>query len=123
MIIGATSTIAHECARYFSNHYECFFTLIARNQSELNKNKSDLLIRSKNTTVDTLAIKSFDLPFINSFNLKLTKSYDIYILAHGVLIEQNNLTMKKLLEANNVNINSYACLIFMNCSFSPPRSE
>lgn len=113
MIIGATSSIAHECARLFANQYQCFFTLIARNQSELDKNKSDLLIRSKNTTVETLALKSFNFRTLESLNSNLTKPYDIYILAHGVLIEQNNLTIKKLLDSNKVNINTYAHLIYM----------
>lgn len=113
MIIGATSSIAHECARIFANQYQCFFTLIARNQSELDKNKSDLLIRSKNKTVETLAFKSFNFTTLESLNSNLIKPYDIYILAHGVLIEQNNLTIKKLLDSNKVNINTYTHLIYM----------
>ena len=113
LIIGATSTIAHECARSFTSKYQCSITLIARNQSELDKNKSDLLIRSKNADVKTIPLNSFDLRSIKSLNSKLTKPYDIYILAHGMLIEQDELTMKKLSEANDLNINSYAHLIFL----------
>jgi decaprenylphospho-beta-D-erythro-pentofuranosid-2-ulose 2-reductase len=113
LIIGATSTIAHECARSFNNKYKCFFTLIGRNQIELDKNKSDLLIRSKNSKVEIMSFKSFDQAFIDALNLKLRKPYDLYILAHGILIENDNLTMAKLSEANELNINSYANLIFL----------
>ena len=113
LIIGATSTIAHECARSFTARYQCFFTLLARNQSELDKNKSDLLIRSKNANVETISLNSFDLKSIKLLKSTLTKPYDIYILAQGMLIEQDELTMDKLSVANELNINSYAHLIFL----------
>lgn len=113
LIIGATSTIAHECARSFTAKYQCFFTLIARNQSELNKNKSDLLIRSKNAVVETIPLDSFDLRSIKLLKSKLINPYDIYILAHGMLIEHDELTMDMLSLANELNIDSYAHLIFL----------
>ena len=113
LIIGATSTIAHECARSFTSKFQCFFTLIGRNQSELDKNKSDLLIRSKNANVETVSLNSFDLKSIKLLKSKLTKTYDIYILSHGMLIEQDELTIDKLSVANELNINSYAHLIFL----------
>jgi short-subunit dehydrogenase len=87
--------------------------LIGRNRAELDKNKSDLLIRSKNSDVETISFNSFDSSFLKTLNVQLIKSYDIYILAHGILIEQDDLTIKKLSDANELNINSYAYLIFL----------
>ena len=60
-----------------------------------------------------MSFKSFDQAFIDALNLKLRKPYDLYILAHGILIENDNLTMDKLSDANELNINSYANLIFL----------
>lgn len=113
LIIGATSTIAHECARSFAAKYKCIFTLIGRNQSELDKNKSDLLIRSKNAIVETISLKSFDLSSIKSLNSKFIKSYDVYILAHGMFVDMDDLNSEKLSVANELNINSYAHFIYL----------
>lgn len=113
LIIGATSTIVHECARVFGNKYSCYFTLIGRNKKELAKNRSDLLIRSSKSSAEIICVNSFKSPLYKILTNKLKNPYDFYILAHGILIKHDNLSIDKLSKSNELNIISYSNLIFL----------
>ena len=113
LIIGATSTIAHECARELNNQFICHFTLVGRNRAELEKNKADLMIRSNRCSADVVCVNFFNSSFLGDIENILKKSYDFYILAQGNLVEHGSLTIDTLSKSNQLNINSYANLIFI----------
>lgn len=109
LIFGATSTIAHECARRFNEKNNCFFTLIGRNISELNKNELDLKARNNKSSVEIINLDFSKPNFIKYLNKDLIR-VDIIILAHGVMFN-NMVTEKNIIKMNQININSYSIIL------------
>lgn len=89
LIIGATSTIAHACARRWATQ-GCDFFLVARNTDKLVSNAADLRARGAGH-VDTyqMDVTHFsEHPAMLADCLAVLQQIDVVLLAHGTLPDQ-----------------------------------
>lgn len=115
VIVGATSSIAQQCARQWNQESPANFVLIGRNKRRLNVVAKDLQVRNPKSTVEIL-----EADFINAQSIQmlvdqlfLQEGIDIALIAHGSLPDQsdsqNNLNLcKETLEVNGVSPCLYA---------------
>lgn len=114
-IIGATSSIAENCARQWAAQESVELILVGRSQSKLDIVRADLLVRSPKTKIETVVTDFIDPDAINKTVgfLFVTDPVDIALIAHGTLPEQkdcqNDLDLaKSTLEINGVSPALYA---------------
>lgn len=90
VIIGATSAIAHECARLWAVDGGINFVLVGRNPDKLKVVAEDLQVRCENSKVDTEACDFTDPEVIDQLAKKLRQQgpLDIVLIAHGTLPDQ-----------------------------------
>lgn len=89
LIIGATSAIAHSCARVWAEE-GCELFLVARNLAKLEQNAADLTARgAKAVAVHVMDAADFDAhsPMLESCSMALSQ-IDIALIAHGTLPDQ-----------------------------------
>jgi len=105
LIIGATSSIANEVARLYAVQ-KCDLTLLARNEEKLKEIKSDLTARGAKS-VKCLSGNLASKKTIEELFTKATASgsYDLVLIAYGVLCEQEKMEQKPELIADVINTN------------------
>ena len=89
MIVGATSAIAHETARYFADEGASFF-LVALEEDRLQVLSEDLTVRgAKQVACMTLDMNDFDrhVEVVNTA-IKTLDGLDAVLIAHGTLTDQ-----------------------------------
>ena len=111
LIFGATSSIVHQLARLFNDAYYCDFILVGRNLNELNKNKSDLLLRNKKSSVKINKIDFISKNFMDSIKKISLKNIDLIIMAHGLMNDSKDISDFDLNNMNTLNINSFSRII------------
>lgn len=89
MIIGATSAIAHETARYFADEGASFF-LVARDAEKLEVLSNDLTVRgAKNVGCMALDVNDFDRhPEVVEAAISALDGLDAVLLSYGTLTDQ-----------------------------------
>lgn len=89
LIIGATSTIAHACARLWAVQ-GCDFFLVARNVEKLESNEADLKARGAGSIMlhPMDATHFAEHPAMLDACLKALGQIDIVLIAHGTLPDQ-----------------------------------
>jgi len=114
-IIGATSSIAENCARIWAEQGSVELILLGRDQKKLEVVAADLLVRSPNTKVEVVITNFIDPTIIQkTVNTLFTPDpIDIALIAHGTLPEQqdcqNNLALNySTLEINGISPALYA---------------
>jgi short-subunit dehydrogenase len=101
VIVGATSTIAAECARLWNLEDNVEFILVARDKSKAKRIAKDLKVRNPN---NHFVIEEIDFEKSKQIESLIetiaTKNIDTVLIAHGILPNQqesqNNYNNKKL---------------------------
>lgn len=110
VIVGATSGIAHACAKiWVSKLNEVELTLVVRDASRGEKVAKDLRVRNPNANIKLLLI-NFEDPYLiqkSIAELSNNKILDMVLIAHGNLpdqveCEENLLATNKSLQINGV---------------------
>jgi short-subunit dehydrogenase len=114
-IIGATSSIAENCARIWAQQGSVELILVGRDQRKLEVVTADLLVRSPNTKIEIMVTDFSNPTAIQKTvdSLFETAPIDIALIAHGTLPSQqdcqNNLKLNySTLEINGVSPMLYA---------------
>lgn len=112
VIIGATSSIAENCAQLWAKE-AIDLTLVARNQQKLDRIAQDLRIRSPQSTITT-RVSNFEDPYvIDSVVSELNKTpVDIALIAHGSLPEQDKCQVDLALNKATLIINGVSPVLF-----------
>ena len=115
VIVGATSTIAEECARQWAGIVPTHFVLLGRNLERLNRVAADLQIRYPSTEVDLIEANFIDPIEIQSTVDAIYKQgpISIVLIAHGSLpaqedCQQNLKLCKETIEINGISPCLYA---------------
>lgn len=115
VIVGATSTIAEECARQWAGIVPTHFVLLGRNLERLNRVAADLQIRYPSTEVDLIEANFIDPIEIQSTVDAIYKQgpVSIVLIAHGSLpaqedCQQNLELCKETIEINGISPCLYA---------------
>lgn len=114
-IIGATSSIAENCARIWAQQDSVELILVGRDPRKLEVVSADLLVRSPNTKIEIVVTNFIDATAIQKTvdALFTLNPIDIALIAHGTLPEQqdcqNNLKLNySTLEINGISSALYA---------------
>jgi decaprenylphospho-beta-D-erythro-pentofuranosid-2-ulose 2-reductase len=109
VIIGATSAIAHYCARYWAGAGTNQLVLVGRDAGRVGRTKSDLSVHGPEAIIDTRICDFLDPAAITALvdDVVVGGVPDIVLIAHGVLPEQSvcekDLTAcKEALEINGI---------------------
>lgn len=107
LIIGATSALAHECARGWASKGECDFILIGRNSEALAENASDLAVRFPKSQVE---VKSAEFSDASSLLKAIESSFDVDVdvvfIAHGQQRDQRILSANPQMLYENIAVTS-----------------
>lgn len=90
VVVGATSGIAHACARLWAKQEPALFTLVGRDPSRLEAVADDLRVRSPGSRITT-QVADFESP--KGIDQAVAQCFesgpaDIVLVAHGVLSDQ-----------------------------------
>ena len=114
-IIGATSSIAENCARLWAQQGSVELILVGRDQRKIEVVAADLLVRSPHTKIEMVATDFIGPTAIQKTvdSLFETAPIDIALIAHGTLPSQqdcqSNLTLNySTLEINGISPTLYA---------------
>lgn len=114
LIIGATSSIAQNCAKIWATEKNNFY-LIGRNEIKLNQIISELKAQGNQVVMS----KTIDLNNVNNYSIFINeiisefKKIDIVLIAHGSLGDQkeSELNIDKMMEEININALSTISLL------------
>ena len=113
VIIGATSTIAAECARIWNQSDDLTFVLVARDKDKAKRIAKDLRVRNpkNNFEIETL---DFEKPKqIAALISEVTKDkIDLVLIAHGVLPDQQEMETNLRGIKRVISINATSVVMF-----------
>jgi hypothetical protein len=115
IIVGATSGIAHACAKiWVSELKEVELTLLVRDTVRGENVAQDLRVRNPNANVKVLSInfKSADLIRITVDELASNQVLDMVLIAHGVLSDQVECENSLLATNDSLQINGVSPVLF-----------
>jgi short-subunit dehydrogenase len=115
VIVGATSGIAHACAKiWVSDLKEVQLTLLVRDIDRGEIVAQDLRVRNPNANVKVLSInfKDADLIRMTVDQLASNQVLDIVLIAHGVLSDQGECENSLLATNDNLQINGVSPVLF-----------
>lgn len=114
VIVGATSSMAEQCARLWVEDGPVHFTLLGRNAERLQRVADDLVVRSPNSTADVL-----EADFISAEAIKATVAdivaqgaVDIVLIAHGSLPDQEVCQSDLLVCRDALELNGISPVLF-----------
>ena len=111
LIIGATSSIAEQCARLFAARGDALF-LVARNQEKLNSLQKDLSVRGA-VKVSSYLMDANDFKSHSTMleNAEVTlDGIDTVLIAHGTLSNQKKCEQDVELTIQEINTNSLSAI-------------
>lgn len=111
VIVGATSTIAIECARIWNRADEIEFTLVARDKEKAKQVAKDLKVRNPNNSFNVETLDFTKSKQISNLIEETAKTkIDIVLIAHGVLPSQTDIQgkLREVKEVLTVNATSVA---------------
>jgi decaprenylphospho-beta-D-erythro-pentofuranosid-2-ulose 2-reductase len=113
-IIGATSSIAEQCARIWAQQGSVELILVGRCQKKLEVVSADLLVRSPNTKIELVTTDFIDPNAIQKIvdSLFAVGRIDIALIAHGALPEQQDCQSNLALNFNAIEINGISPALY-----------
>ncbi|MCX6402631.1 MAG: SDR family NAD(P)-dependent oxidoreductase [Actinobacteria bacterium] len=116
VIVGATSTIATECARIWNLEDNVEFILVARDKSKAKRITKDLQVRNPNNHSMIEEI-DFEKPKqIESLVEEVaSKPIDTVLIAHGILPNQKEAQSNPRLVKEAISINASSVAMFAEC--------
>lgn len=113
-IIGATSSIAENCARIWAQQDTVELILVGRDQRKLEVVAADLLVRSPNTKIEIVATDFIDPTVIQKTvdALFAFNPIDIALIAHGTLPDQKNCQNDLDLNYKTLEINGVSPVLY-----------
>lgn len=114
LVIGATSAIAKECAKLWAQSGATDFVLVGRNAHKLESTAADLKIRFSNLNLQTFAFDLTSIAAIDEFEQKAKAigDFDIALIAHGELSDQNLVQNSTGALANSLAVNAVSPALF-----------
>lgn len=91
VIVGATSAIAHACARLWAEQGPTYFSLLGRNEQKLEAVAADLRLRGPETQASLMLADFLSPEAINAVVAQVVETLpaDLVLIAHGALPEQS----------------------------------
>ena len=91
LIVGATSSIASNCARLWVQSEAVHFILVGRDKNKLKKVSDDLITRNSKCKTELHVLDFIDSSSIIELSKNIQKKHvlDILLIAHGLLPNQN----------------------------------
>lgn len=113
-VIGATSSIAENCARIWAQQETVELILVGRDQRKLEVVSADLLVRSPNTKIEMVATDFIDATVIQKTvdALFAFNPIDIALIAHGTLPDQKNCQSDLGLNYQTLEINGVSPVLY-----------
>jgi short-subunit dehydrogenase len=115
VILGATSTIAKHCARFWAQEQPIDLTLVGRDLDRIKRVAADLKVRSPQSEIQILQAEFLDPTAIQTTvdSIVAHGEVDVTLIAHGSLPEQTKcqndlLASREALEINGVSPVLYA---------------
>ena len=114
VIVGATSTIASQCARIWVERDSVELTLVGRDEASLKRLAKDLKVRNKSTVVKVETLDFAKPRQIQTLvdSLYSKSAVDVVLIAHGVMPEQSDAQKSLTVIKNEVEINSTSVMMF-----------
>ncbi|MDL0429718.1 SDR family NAD(P)-dependent oxidoreductase [Marinobacter sp. TBZ242] len=114
VIVGATSAMAHECARIWAEQEATHFSLVGRSAERLQRVADDLKARSPGSDVTILATDFLSPEAIQATVDETTSNrrIDIALIAHGSLPDQNNCQIDLNVCADSLAVNGLSPALF-----------
>ncbi len=113
-IVGATSSIAEQCARIWAQQDSVELILVGRSQKKLEVVSADLLVRSPNTKIELVTTDFIDPDAIQKTvdSLFAVSRIDIALIFHGTLPEQQDCQNNLALNFNALEINGISPVLY-----------
>jgi len=113
-IIGATSSIAEQCARIWAQQCSAELILVGRDQKKLEIVSADLLVRSPSTKIELVETDFIDPTTIGKMvgSLFAVSPIDIALIAHGTLPEQQDCQNDLALNYDTLEINGASPVLY-----------
>jgi short-subunit dehydrogenase len=113
-IIGATSGIAHSCARIWATEPDVRLILIGRSQARLTLVANDLKVRSPKAAIESYEVNFTDPREVAACVTYVTSTYglDIALFAAGVMPTQELLSTSPALASETIALNSISPALF-----------
>lgn len=115
VIVGATSGIAHACAKiWVSDLKEVKLTLLVRDASRGEKVAQDLRVRNPNANLKVMSVNFEDVHLIQKTvdELASNQVLDMVLIAHGVLSDQVECEKNLLATNESLQINGVSPVLF-----------
>jgi decaprenylphospho-beta-D-erythro-pentofuranosid-2-ulose 2-reductase len=114
-IVGATSKIAEECIRHWSEEYFLNLILIARDEQKLKRICDDIRFRNGNVKIKKFIIDFNNFTSLNNVMKYIDRSYkiDIAMIAQGsmennAIYQSNSTKMRDLINLNIISVVAFA---------------
>ena len=117
VIIGATSSIAHECAKLWLKESPKHLTLVVRDADKAQRVLGDLQVRSPQSKIEIVQTGFIDPLEIEKTVSDIAKqgAIDIALIAHGSLPEQMDCQANLLLCKETLEVNGISPVLFAEC--------
>ena len=114
VIIGATSSIAEQCARLWAKVEPSEIVLVGRNLDKVERVASDLKVRTPGTTITSIQVDFLDPNQIQTLvdQVYRTGNVDIALIAHGSLPAQEACQSDLNLCREALNVNGISPVLF-----------
>lgn len=113
VIVGATSSIAEHCARFWAEEDQYDFILLGRNEEKLKIVKNDLQVRQPTSTINFYIASFFNADEIDTLAREICKTtINIVLIAQGALIEQESCEENLNHITQSVNINALSPVLY-----------
>lgn len=111
-IVGASSNIAHECAKIWASEASFDFVLIGRRKTDLETVKNDLSVRDQGSTITIFESCLIDQGQISQI-IQSIESIDIMFVAMGMLCKQDALQRDLPATRNSFIVNAVAPIMWV----------
>lgn len=114
VLVGATSTIAAECARIWNEVDETHFTLIVRDKNKAKRVAKDLRVRNPKNTFDIEVVDfTSSKEIVNVIKNSAKEKIDVVLIAQGVLPNQVDVqndikAIKQIIGINSTSVVQFA---------------
>ena len=114
VIIGASSSIAHECAKLWVKESPKYLTLVVRDAYKAQRVLNDLQVRSPQSKIEIVQMGFIDPEEIEKMVSDIAKqgAIDIALIAHGNLPEQSDCQNDLALCKETIEVNGISPVLF-----------
>ena len=117
VIIGATSSIAQECAKLWIKESPKHLTLVVRDTDKAQRVRDDLQVRSPQSQIEIVETGFISPEEIEKTigNIAKQGAIDIALIAHGSLPEQSDCQSDLVLCKETLDVNGISPVLFAEC--------